>query len=157
MPTNWELLHLCLHPLKNWLTKRKGLFNSTFQFVAYPGSIRVQESYKHWHHILHFIIKVAMVTSMIVIINDWLRKHRSKGQKVLSTWYRLFPTNKKTEIKKAVCLFCNNKDYKDKLITVGEYHSVSNNPNTKHMESITENWKQMAVQLGEFETSDSWS
>ena len=41
---------------------------------------------------------------------------------------------KKTEIGKAMCLFCNNEDYRDKLTAAGEYHSASNNPNTKHVE-----------------------
>ena len=50
-----------------------------------------------------------------------------------------------------MCLFCNDEDYKDKLSAAGEYHSGSNNPNTKHVELLTENWKQMAKQLGEVE------
>ena len=48
-----------------------------------------------------------------------------------------------------MCLFCDNEDYKDKLTAAGEYHSGSNNPNTRHVEPLTENWKQMAIQLGE--------
>ena len=46
---------------------------------------------------------------------------------------------KKTDIGKAVCLFCDNKDYNDKFTTAGEYHSGSNNPNTNHLESLTGN------------------
>ena len=59
---------------------------------------------------------------MIVVMKDWLRKHRSKDQKVLSTRHQLFPTNKKNEIGKAVCLFWDNEDYKDKLTVAKEYH-----------------------------------
>ena len=77
---------------------------------------------------------------MIIIMKDWLRKYRSKVQKVLLTRHKLFPTNKKkTDIGKAVCLFCDNKDYNDKFTTAGEYHSGSNNPNTNHLESLTGN------------------
>ena len=46
---------------------------------------------------------------------------------------------KTTEIGKAVCLFCDNEDYKDKLTAAVEYHSGSNNPNTRYVESLTEN------------------
>ena len=74
------------------------------------------------HQIMHFITKVAMITSMIAITKVWLRECRSKVQK-----------GKKTEIGKAVCLFCNNKDYKDKLTAAVEYHSGSTNPNTNMM------------------------
>ena len=56
-----------------------------------------------------------------------------------------------TKIRKAVCLFCNNEDCKDKMTAAGEYHSVSNNPNTKHMELFTGKWKQMTMQLGELD------
>ena len=84
---------------------------------------------------MHFITKVAMITSMIVIMKDWLRKYRSKVQKVLFTRHKLFPKNQKKKKKKR-CLFCNSEDCKDKL--TGEYHLGSNNPNTKHVESLTE-------------------
>ena len=46
---------------------------------------------------------------------------------------------KKTEIRKVVCLFCDIRDYTDKLTPSGEYDSGSNNPDTKHVESLTEN------------------
>ena len=100
---------------------------------------------------MHFITKVSTMTSMIIIMKDWLREYRSQAQKVLFTRRKLFPkTKKKTEVGKAVCLFCDNEDQKDKLTDAGEYHLGSNNLNTKHAESITENWKQMAMamQLG---------
>ena len=48
-------------------------------------------------------------------------------------------------------MFCDNENYKDKLTAAGEYHSESNNPNTRHVESLTENWKQMAMELGELD------
>ena len=50
-----------------------------------------------------------------------------------------------------MCLFCDTEDYKNKLIAAGEYHSGSNNPNTKHVESLTEKWKQVAMQLVELD------
>ena len=50
-----------------------------------------------------------------------------------------------------MCFFCDNEDYKNKLIAAGEYHSGSNNPNTKHVESLTEKWKQVARQLVELD------
>ena len=56
---------------------------------------------------------------------------------------------KKTEIGTAACLFFDSKDYKNKVAAAGEYHTGSNNPNMKLVESLTENWKQMAMQLGE--------
>ena len=43
---------------------------------------------------------------------------------------------RKKKRKKKRCLFCNSEDCKDKL--TGEYHLGSNNPNTKHVESLTE-------------------
>ena len=44
-------------------------------------------------------------------MKDWLREYRSKVQKVLFTRRKLFPkTKKKTEVRKAVCLFCDNED-----------------------------------------------
>ena len=70
-----------------------------------------------------------------------MQKKTSKGS--------LYSTQKKTEIGKAVCLFCGKEDYKDKLTAAGEYHSGSNNPNTKYVESFTENWKQTVMQPGE--------
>ena len=97
---------------------------------------------------MHFITKVSTMTSMIIIMKDWLREYRSKVQKVLFTRRKLFPkTKKKTEVRKAVCLFCDNEDQKDKLNDAGEYHLGSNNLNTKHAESITENWKQTAMDM----------
>ena len=112
----------------------------------------VGESSKHRHQTMHFITKVATITSMKVIMKDWLRKYRSKGQKVLCIQHHLFATNKqKNEKGKALCLFYDNEDYKDKLIAAVEYHSVRNNPNMKHMESLMENWKQMTMQLDELD------
>ena len=76
---------------------------------------------------MHVITKVATITLMIVIMKDWLREYRSTVQRILLTRQKLFPTNKqKTEIGKAVCLFCDNEDYKDNLTAAGEYHSGSN-------------------------------
>ena len=48
-----------------------------------------------WYQIMHFITKFATITSMIVIMKDWLLKCRSKVQKFLITWHKLFPTNEK--------------------------------------------------------------
>ena len=58
---------------------------------------------------------------------------------------------KKVEIGKTMFFFCDNEDLKNKLIAAGEYHSGSNNPNTKHVESLTEKWKQVARQLVELD------
>ena len=85
-------------------------------------------------------------------MKDWLRKYRSKGQKAFSNQHQLLPTNKqKMRKEKALCLFYDNKDYKDKLTVAGEYHSLRNNPNTNHMELLTEHWRQMTMQLDELD------
>ena len=50
-------------------------------------------------------------------------------------------------------MFSYNGKNNDKLTAAGEYHSGRSNLNTKHVESLKENWKQMAMQLGELDTS----
>ena len=37
------------------------------------------------------------------------------------------------------------------MIAAGKYHSGSSNPNTKHVESLMEKWKQVAMQLVELD------
>ena len=104
---------------------------------------------------MHFVTKVATITSMIVIIKDQLRECRSKDQEVLFNRHKPFSQAKKTEIGKAVCLFCDNEDFKDNVTAVGKYHSVGNDPNTIqiYMESLTENLKKMAMQLERLDSS----
>ena len=80
-----------------------------------------------------------------------VQKHSSEGSPYSTK--TISHQQKKTEIGKAVCLFCDIEDYKDKLTAAGEYHSGSNNPNTKHVESSRKKWKEMAMQLGELDVN----
>ena len=60
---------------------------------------------------------------------------------------------KKTDLGKAVCLFCNNEDLKENLCAAGEFHSGSNASasSNEHVDSLTNSWKQMALELGELD------
>ena len=103
---------------------------------------------------MHFITKVSTTTSMIVIMKDWLlvkkvQKQRSEGSLYSTTTIPNKQTN--NEKGKALCFSYDNEDYKEKLTAAGEYHSLRNSPNTNHMESFTENSKQMTMQLDELD------
>ena len=54
-----------------------------------------------------------------------------------------------------MCLVCDNKDFKDNVTAVDEYHSVGNDPNTIqiYVESLMENLKKMAMQLERLDSS----
>ena len=84
---------------------------------------------------------------MIVIMKDWWRKYRKSSEGSLDSTQTIPHKRKKTEIGKAVCCFFGTEDYQDKLTAAGEYHSGSNCSNMQHVESLTEDWKQMVMQL----------
>ena len=88
---NWKLFSLSKNKARrlilraptsfqNLIAREKKFIQLNLQFLVYPGLMRVGESSKHWHQIMHFITKVATITSRKVIMKDWLRKYRSKGQ-----------------------------------------------------------------------------
>ena len=56
----------------------------------------------------------------------------------------------KVYIGEAVCFFCNQKDSRENLCAVGEYRSGSKS-NLDHVVSLTESWKDLALQLGELD------
>lgn len=60
---------------------------------------------------------------------------------------------KKLKQEKQCIYFCYNGENKDKLTAASEYHSGSgsNEPEAKYVELLKENWKQMAMQLGELD------
>ena len=58
----------------------------------------------------------------------------------------------KVYIGEAVCLFCNQKDSRENFCAAGEYRSGSKS-NLDHVVSLTESWKDMALQLGELDVT----
>ena len=60
---------------------------------------------------------------------------------------------KKLKQEKQCIYFCYNGENKDKLTAASEYHSGSGSkePEAKYVELLKENWKQMAMQLGELD------
>ena len=48
-------------------------------------------------------------------------------------------------------MFCGEHDLLDNLCAAGEYHSGVKSSNSAHVDSITEKWKKMALELGELD------
>ena len=118
MPANWELCFPCLktkqkhvprrdlYSLKIWLTEYKKVYlTRPHSFLSIQDRWGHGKLCKHWHQIMHFITKVSTMTSMIIIMKDWLREYRSKVQKVLFTRRKLFPKTKKKNWSKKSSVF----------------------------------------------------
>ena len=109
---------------------------------------------------MHFKRKVTRITSIVTKSTEANVRRFS----LLDTKY--YPqTKKKNNLKqeKQCIYFRDNGENKDKLTAAGEYHSGSGckEPGAKYMELLKENWKQMAMQLGELDVQpvcgDVWA